>query len=56
MAVKKGRSAGTDQSAAEVPRTAAALAPPQPSRWQLVTSAVLVALWIIFLGWMAFTG
>jgi hypothetical protein len=32
------------------------VAPPQKSMWQLVVSSVLVAVWLIFLAWMAFTG
>ncbi len=29
---------------------------PRPSRWQLIVSSVLMALWMIFLAWMAFGG
>jgi hypothetical protein len=52
MADKKGRGEGFGKNSPPP----LASAPPQPCRWQLVTSGVLVALWIIFLAWMAFTG
>lgn len=54
MVVKKGRTeeTGKTTTAPVLP----AIAPPRPSRWQLVTSGVLVAVWIVFLAWMAFTG
>jgi hypothetical protein len=56
MVAKRGRGDGTGKLAAEVPDSPPAIVPPQPSRWQLVTSSILVGLWIIFLAWMAFTG
>jgi hypothetical protein len=56
MAAKKGRTEGIGKPVTEVSPPPPVFAPPQPSRWQLITSGVLVALWIIFLAWMAFTG
>jgi hypothetical protein len=56
MAGKKRRGSDTSVSTVEIPNTPPGVEPPQPSRWQLMTSGILVGLWIIFLAWMAFTG
>lgn len=56
MAAKKGRVEGIRKPVVEASSPPPVSAPPQPSRWQLITSGVLVVLWIIFLAWMAFTG
>lgn len=29
---------------------------PTPSRWQFITSSVLLSIWILFLAWIALTG
>lgn len=55
MAANTRRAEGTSNPAADSPSRLPTLAPPQPRRWQLVTSSVLVGLWVIFLAWMAFT-
>jgi hypothetical protein len=56
MAAKKRRAGETTTSPAPASDVEPLVSPPRGSRWQLVVSAVLVALWIIFLAWMAFTG
>lgn len=56
MAAKKPRGEATSGPVAERDGSPPDVAAPPPSRWQLVTSSILVGLWIIFLAWMAFTG
>ena len=36
------------------PSVEPSFSPPRPSRWQLAVSSFLVAVWMIFLAWMAF--
>lgn len=56
MADKTRRGEATHDPAGDVSGTPTIAVPPQPSRWQLIASSILVGLWIIFLAWMAFTG
>ena len=55
MAGQKRRGEAPSTPTAEIAPTAQNAKAPQPSRWQLVTSSILVGLWIFFLAWMAFT-
>lgn len=56
MADKARRGEVTHDPLGEVSGTPPIAVPPQGSRWQLITSSILVGLWMIFLAWMAFTG
>lgn len=56
MSANKRRGEGAGESTVDISAAPPAIAPPKASRWQLVTSSLLVAVWIIFLAWMAFTG
>jgi hypothetical protein len=54
-AKRRQATSGSGQSTS-APDVADSFSPPRKSRWQLVVSSILVALWLIFLAWMAFGG
>jgi hypothetical protein len=56
MGAKQKRVTNAPATAGEPRTNEPGVAPPQKSLWQLIVSGVLVALWLIFLAWMAFTG
>lgn len=55
-AKNRGAKAASQKEVNEPPKNETIIAPPEKSLWQLVVSGVLVAFWLIFLAWMAFTG